>query len=87
MYKNKKGENLFSLSQDYVLKLFQKKLKELNLPKYTLHDIRRTFGSHYATKVNQIELMKLMRHKDIKTTLEYYVHIDVLKIAEKRRFF
>ncbi len=83
MYKSKKGRNLFSLSPDYTLRLFQKKLKELDLPKYTLHDIRRTFGSYYATKLNQIELMKLMRHKDITTTLNYYIHLDILKIADK----
>jgi integrase len=42
----------------------------------TLHDLRRSFGSRYASKVPAPVLQRLMRHADIKTTLAYYTDVD-----------
>lgn len=42
----------------------------------TLHDLRRTFGTRYAPVVPAHVLQRLMRHRDIKTTLKFYVDID-----------
>ncbi|MBX2977454.1 MAG: tyrosine-type recombinase/integrase [Ignavibacteriaceae bacterium] len=81
MHKNKVDENLFHLNDMDILKRFQKVLTSLKLQKYTLHDIRRTFGSYWAVRVSQIQLMKLMRHKSIETTLKYYICIDITSIA------
>ncbi len=39
----------------------------------TAHDLRRSFASRWSTKVLPPVLQELMRHADIKTTLEYYV--------------
>lgn len=44
--------------------------------KATLHDLRRSFGTRYARVVPAQVLQKLMRHADIKTTLEFYVDLD-----------
>ena len=44
--------------------------------KITLHDLRRSFGSRYASKVTAPVLKRLMRHADIKTTLTYYTDVD-----------
>jgi integrase len=42
----------------------------------TLHDLRRSFGSRNAPHVSAPVLQRLMRHADIKTTLEYYTVVD-----------
>ncbi|KAB2837469.1 MAG: tyrosine-type recombinase/integrase, partial [Melioribacteraceae bacterium] len=63
MKENSVDEHLFHLRNVDIIKRFQKTLELLGLPKYTLHDIRRTFGSYWATRITQIQLMKLMRHK------------------------
>lgn len=42
----------------------------------TLHDIRRTFGTRYASLVPAQVLQRLMRHASISTTLRYYANLD-----------
>ncbi len=42
----------------------------------TMRALRRGFGCRYAGKVSAHVLQRLMRHADIKTTLDYYVNID-----------
>jgi integrase len=44
--------------------------------KITLHDLRRSFGSRYASAVPAPVLQRLMRHADIKTTLAFYTNVD-----------
>ncbi len=90
----KESGKVFNTDQ-WAVKKFQKAIESINtekkeadknfidIPKYTIHDIRRTFGSKYANKLMPIELMKLMRHKDITTTLRYYVNIQMTDIADK----
>ncbi|TWT36016.1 Tyrosine recombinase XerC [Posidoniimonas corsicana] len=39
----------------------------------TVHDLRRSFGERWAARVTPPVLKELMRHRDIKTTLKYYV--------------
>ena len=39
----------------------------------TAHDLRRSFGERWATRVMPQTLMELMRHESIETTLKYYV--------------
>jgi integrase len=42
----------------------------------TMHSLRKGFGCRYAGKVPAQVLQKLMRHADIKTTMDYYANID-----------
>lgn len=44
--------------------------------KISLHDVRRSFGSRYASVVPAPVLQRLMRHADIKTTLNFYTNVD-----------
>ena len=37
------------------------------------HDLRRSFGERWATRVMPQVLQELMRHESIETTLRYYV--------------
>lgn len=46
------------------------------------HDLRRSFGSRWATRVMPQVLMELMRHSDISTTLRYYVGVNAERTAD-----
>jgi len=37
------------------------------------HDLRRSFGERWATRVMPVVLQELMRHESIDTTMRYYV--------------
>ncbi len=37
------------------------------------HDLRRSFGERWATRVMPQVLMELMRHESIEATMNYYV--------------
>lgn len=49
----------------------------------TAHDLRRSFGTSWSLKVRPPVLQKLMRHADIKTTMEYYVSHEADDIADE----
>jgi integrase len=68
---------LFPLSKSprEVSRKFTKLVKKARL-KITLHDLRRSFGSRYASAVPAPVLQRLMRHADIKTTLAFYTDVD-----------
>ena len=42
----------------------------------TMHTLRKGFGCRYAGKVPAQVLQKLMRHRNIKTTMDYYANVD-----------
>ncbi|HEV2948227.1 MAG TPA: site-specific integrase [Gemmataceae bacterium] len=44
--------------------------------KLGMHALRRGFGCRYAANVSAHVLQRLMRHANIKTTLDYYANID-----------
>jgi len=47
----------------------------------TAHDLRRSFGTRWSKMVKPATLQRLMRHKDIATTMKYYVDQDADDIA------
>ncbi len=49
------------------------------------HDLRRSFGQRWATKVMPVVLMELMRHKSIETTMKYYVGRNARKTSDLLR--
>jgi integrase len=44
--------------------------------KLTMKALRRGFGCHYAAKVSAHVLQRLMRHANLKTTMDYYANVD-----------
>jgi integrase len=46
------------------------------------HDLRRAFGERWAARVMPPQLMELMRHESIDTTLRYYVGTDAQRTAD-----
>ncbi len=49
----------------------------------TAHDFRRTFGTRTALRVHPFVLKHLMRHKDIQTTMRYYLSLDSDEIGRQ----
>jgi integrase len=47
------------------------------------HDLRRAFGTRWASKVKPATLKLLMRHRSIETTLKYYVDQDADDVADE----
>lgn len=76
----KRSGKIFPYTQD-GLKFFPRAMKKLNMS-YCLHDIRRTFGSRLANAgIKPLDLMAAMRHKNIKTTMRYYIDMDIKRIG------
>ena len=48
----------------------------------SVHDLRRAFGQRWAAEVMPQILMQLMRHKDISTTMKYYVGYEAEATAD-----
>ncbi len=49
------------------------------------HDLRRAFGTQWSRDLLPGRLKTLMRHKDIATTMRYYVEEDAKELAEAMR--
>jgi integrase len=47
----------------------------------TAHDLRRSFGTRWSQRVMPVTLQKLMRQRDLKTTMSYYVQREADDIA------
>ena len=91
----KESGKIFNLNREWCRQPYQKVIEKINeekkkenkswknIPKYTIHDIRRTAISKWAKKLHPLELTKMARHKDIQTTMRYYVNMNMSEIAEK----
>src|SRR5262249_24688863 len=47
------------------------------------HDLRRSFGTRWASRVKPATLQLLMRHRSIETTMKYYVDQDADEIGDE----
>lgn len=47
------------------------------------HDLRRSFGTRWATRVMPVDLQALMRHESIETTLRFYVGLDAQSTMQR----
>jgi integrase len=52
------------------------RLAKLAGVRLTMHTLRKGFGCRYAGKVPAQVLQKLMRHRNIRTTMDYYANVD-----------
>ena len=46
------------------------------------HDLRRSFATRWAPRLNHIALMALMRHRSLSTTLSYYIDLETADLSE-----
>ena len=63
---------VFPFVDNRKLRWFENTLENLDMKgKYSLHDLRRTFGTEMAHKLNIYQLKDVMRHEDIRKTTSY----------------
>ena len=72
------------MTANHAGRIISKIAKTANV-KATAHDFRRSFGTRWSRQVMPAILQKLMRHADIKTTMEFYVSHDADDIGEQLR--
>lgn len=58
-------------------------VNELTRKYASAHDLRRSFGDRWSRKLSPADLMNLMRHENIETTMKYYVGQDAERAAER----
>lgn len=59
-------------------------LTDAGTDKYaTAHDLRRSFGTRWASRVMPADLKELMRHDSIETTMKYYISQETDKLAAR----
>lgn len=47
------------------------------------HDLRRSFGERWSSRLMPADLMKLMRHESIETTMRFYVGKNAMRTADR----
>ena len=64
--------------------MFKKACRTLKIREYKLHHLRSTFITKMSGFCKSIDELKMWaRHRNISTTLKYYVHTDKVKAAEQ----
>lgn len=77
------GKMVFNY-KDKGLKFYDRAIKKIGIKHYSIHDLRRKFGTKMAERgLTPYELQRVMRHQNIKTTMQYYINIDMQNIASK----
>ena len=46
------------------------------------HDLRRSFGNRWATRVQSAVLQKMMRHRSIQTTITFYANVAAIQTSD-----
>jgi integrase len=80
---NRVGDTVTAIGRAAGVKVSSKMMGETEIVKYaSAHDLRRSFGERWATRVMPQVLMVLMRHESIETTMRYYVGRNAQTMAE-----
>lgn len=92
IYNLKNDNNLFSLNQHQLKKLFQDYLELAKLPKVTLHSLRHSFATIMADSGAAItQIQQLLGHEDIKTTKGYvqpnFIRNNTIEVKENKELY
>ncbi len=80
---NKSGGSVFGYKAIDGLKFWSRGMKILGFD-YTLHNLRKTFATELVNgSVSVFDAMKLLRHKNVETTMKYYTYADLSRIGEE----
>jgi integrase len=84
---NAQGKLFKSFTVSHVGKKFRRYLKVLKIPKtkrYTLKTFRKTFGTNMAAiNIPTKDLMYLMGHREVETTMKYYIKAKAEEIGKR----
>ena len=76
-------EHVFHYSSVSSARHLGRKISKLTNGRYSFHSFRKKFGTECAKTLMPAELKEVMRHNDIRTTMEFYVGLNIIKIGEK----
>ncbi len=79
----KTGEKVFRYKEVSSARYLNKMISAKTKKKYSFHSFRKKFGTDWARKLMPAELKEIMRHKDIGTTIEHYVGLNIINIGDK----
>jgi len=81
-FKQSNGK-IFPYKDSKSLRFWRRLMKKLEM-KYTLHNIRKTFATRLVNKnVSVFDAMKLLRHKNVSTTMKYYTYADLQRLGDE----
>lgn len=74
---------IFNYKNSDSLKFWTKAMKKLGF-NYRMHSIRKTFATKLVEKdISIFDAMKLLRHKNVSTTIKYYTAVDLERLGNK----
>jgi len=77
------GEKVFDFKDKDSLNFWKREMKNLGYS-YTLHSIRKTFATDLVNgNVSVFDAMKLLRHRNINTTMKYYTFADLSRMGNE----
>ncbi len=77
------GEKIFDFKDKDSLNFWKREMKKLGYS-YTLHSIRKTFATDLVNgSVSVFDAMKLLRHRNINTTMKYYTFADLSRMGNE----
>jgi len=79
----KEGEHVFNYKSVAAARHLGKQISIFTDKKFSFHSFRKKFGTDWAKNLMPAELKEIMRHNDIRTTMEYYVGLNVIEIGAK----
>lgn len=74
---------MFKYKQVSSTRNIGKHISKITEGKYSFHSFRKKFGTDWSRNLMPAELKEIMRHNDVRTTMEYYVGLNIIKIGEK----
>ncbi|MCB0746117.1 MAG: site-specific integrase [Ignavibacteriae bacterium] len=80
---NEKEGKIFPYKNSESLHFWWRLMKKTNY-RYSLHSIRKTFATKLVNnKVSVFDTMKLLRHRNVATTMKYYTYADMQRLGEE----
>ncbi len=73
---DRRSGKLRNLPRSIIVSHRISKMARQAVVRLTMKSLRRGFGCYWAARVPAQVLQKLMRHANIKTTMDYYVNVD-----------
>ena len=79
----KNGAKVFRYNKVSQVRYINKLIARETNKKYSFHSFRKKFATEWSRFLMPAELKEVMRHGEVRTTMQYYVGLNIVKIGEK----
>lgn len=79
----KSGKKVFRYNKVSQVRYINKLISRETEKKHSFHSFRKKFATEWSRFLMPAELKEIMRHNEIRTTMQYYVGINMAKIGMK----